>query len=84
MKERERLALVLLSFGQIEGSKVLRMGVSPFSMISKNSLLDLALAAPYERMAVSFQAPKIQRQQLFLYRNHKVYSNLQESRNGLF
>ena len=43
MKERERLALVLLSFGQIEGSKVLRMGVSPFSMISKNSLLDLAL-----------------------------------------
>ena len=47
MKERERLALVLLFFGQIEGSKVLRMGVSPFSMISKNSLLDLALAAPY-------------------------------------
>ena len=71
MNERERLALVLLFFGQIEGSKVLRMGVSPFSMISKNSLLDLALAAPYERVAAPFQAPKIQRQQLFLDRNHK-------------
>ena len=42
-----------------------------FSFFNDFKKLDLALAAPYERVAVSFQAPKIQRQQLFLDRNHK-------------